>query len=281
VNAVNLFKNDANATRCPLVARKFRGQLFGPAGNDPKWRGNFVRNPHREGTHDRGPSGTFQALVTLTADIGDFQTVSQEKLLALVAHRQATEAEDEAAGRCHTQNQAPARPALAIALAFGTSDRNNSPPCRCAQIYTRQPRKCSTDGEPKAASLGWFQSQIASPLFERTKDFRRGDESPIGGMEPRSIGWLDKDRAMGWHFGVSEWMDRSGQVALDGRRQLRLLRRRGFRDGWVAKGGRVCSHSSRDALGQGGLFLRKIGESRCSFALFVDVGQAGDCGNGK
>ena len=47
VNAINLFQNDANASRRPFVACEFGGQLLSPAGDDPKRRGNLVRNPNR------------------------------------------------------------------------------------------------------------------------------------------------------------------------------------------------------------------------------------------
>ena len=179
MNVVNLFKNDTDTGRRPLVTRKFGGKLFGPPGNDPKRRRNLVRNPDRERAHDRRPSSPLQAFVTLAAYFGELQPVSQEKLRSLVAHRQAAEAEHESARGCHTQNQAPARPALPIALAFGASDRSNSPPSGGTSIHTRQPREGSADGKPKAASLGWCQTQMALSSFKSRKDFRRSDPSPV------------------------------------------------------------------------------------------------------
>jgi hypothetical protein len=203
VNAVNLFKNDTNAIRRTLVARKFGDKLFGPTGNDPKRRGNLVCNSDGERSHDRRPSGPFQALVALTADIRELQAVSQEKLLALVAHRQAAEAEHESARGRHAQNQPPTCPALAIALTVGAGDRHNSPSSCGAGIHARQPREGRADGKPKAARLGWRQTQVGLALFKRTKDFWRDDESPIGGMKTRRMGWLDKDHATVRIFGRS------------------------------------------------------------------------------
>ncbi|HEX7498874.1 MAG TPA: hypothetical protein VF524_01070 [Polyangia bacterium] len=156
VNAVNLFKNDPNSTRRPLVTRKFGGKLLCPASDNPEGCRNLVRNAYRERAHDRCPSGAFQALVTPPTYVGDFQPVSQKKLLALVAQRQPSEAEHESARGRHTQDQAPARPALTIALAFGTGDRRNSPPSRGSSIHLSQTRKGRTDRKPKAASLGRF-----------------------------------------------------------------------------------------------------------------------------
>ena len=275
MNAVNLFKNNSNSTRRPLVPRKLGGKLLCPASDNPKGCRNLVRNPDRKRAHDRCSSGAFQALVTLAAYVGDFQPVSQKKLLALVAHGQTAEAEHEPARCRHAQNQTPVRPALTIALAFGTGDRRNSPPSRGSGIHLSQTRQGRTDRQPKAASLGRFQTQESSTLSESRKDFRRDDESPIGGMETRRIGRLDQDHAMVrlfGLFGLSGWTDCSGQVALDDGRQFRPMRERILRDVGVAKRRQMCLQGSGNASGQSGLFLRKISKSRCSFTLFVDVG---------
>ncbi|HEX7498873.1 MAG TPA: hypothetical protein VF524_01065, partial [Polyangia bacterium] len=59
------------------------------------------------------------------------------------------------------------------------------------------------------------------------------------------------------------------------------MRERILRYVGVAKRRQMCVQSSGNASGQGGLFLRKISKSCCSFTLFVDVGQTGDGGNGE
>src|SRR5450759_551380 len=134
VNPIDLFKNDADTARCPLVICKFGNELFGPAGNDPKRCGNLVCNPNREGSHGGSPSCTLQALVALNGEVGDFQAMTQQKLFALIAHGQPTEAQHQAARGGNTQQQAPARPAFAIALAFGACHSCNSPHARCTCV---------------------------------------------------------------------------------------------------------------------------------------------------
>jgi hypothetical protein len=59
VNAVNLFKNDANISLGPFVTRKFGDQLLSPASDDPKRRGNLVCNANRERSHGCSPSRTL------------------------------------------------------------------------------------------------------------------------------------------------------------------------------------------------------------------------------
>jgi hypothetical protein len=93
-----------------------------------------VRNPNRQRSHGCGPSRSLQAIIALTAEVGEFQAVAQQKLFALVAHGQATEAQHQAARGCHAQEQTPARPALAITLTFGAGHSCNSPRARRTRI---------------------------------------------------------------------------------------------------------------------------------------------------
>ncbi len=136
MDAVDLLENDPCAARRPFIPRQLRGELFGSAGDDPERRGDLVRNPHRQGSHGRRPSRALQAFVALTADIGELEAMAQQKLFALIAHGQATEAEHEPARGGDAQDQTPARPTFAVAFALGAGDGDDPPSTRGACIHT-------------------------------------------------------------------------------------------------------------------------------------------------
>ena len=257
VDAIRLRENRPGARGDALAIRRLGQQLLGPRRDHAERRRDLVRDPHRQRADDRGAGGALQPLVAAVPRLGDGEPSLEGQLLSLNAQGDATKCQHEPGRREDAQDQAAARPQLAIAFALRGRQREDVPRLAAARVHVREAGERRPRREPERGRLFTRDVDHRLAVAEGLHEARRRDFAPVGRTQRRRSRRTNEDRKRLGSF------DRSD------------LGEHGLRTGG-ALADRPDAKAGAESRRQRGLLLREIVERRRGLPLRIPVCERGD-----
>jgi hypothetical protein len=138
LQTLRLVHDDARGVGGTLVGSDTTEELLRAAQDDTKRCRYFVRDAHRERSHDGGPRRAREPLIALVLHSHDGDLALKLELLALIAEGEAAKGKYQPGGDRNAEEEPPRRTNLAVTFAARRRDGSDSPRSESTRVDARK-----------------------------------------------------------------------------------------------------------------------------------------------